>query len=150
MPYARAPGRSVMAATSGGARCGSLGAAIRHAATWYEGAPYRPAALAATTTLAAGAALSRHHRVRRPPIGRLPPIDAGATVVQLTPVASGTAVGERFVTHGALSLAAGGRQTYRPAGAPARVMLALSTPWTTWPIPSLAPRWVAPSAVASY
>jgi hypothetical protein len=131
MPYARAPGRSVTAATSGGARRDSLGAAIGHEAAWYWGAPHRPAALAATPTLEAGAALDRHGRVRRPPIGRLPSIDAGTTVVQLTPVASGTAVGERFVTHGALSLAAGGRQTYRLARAPARVMLALSTSWTT-------------------
>src|SRR5712691_7094735 len=149
MPYARAPGRSFTAATSGGVRRGSPGAAIGDEAAWYQGAPYRPAAVDATTTLAARAALSRHRRVRRPPSGRPPLIDAGATVVQLTPVASGTAVPERFVTHGALSLAAGGRQTYRPARAPARVMLALSTSWTTWPIPSLAPRWVAPSAVAS-
>jgi hypothetical protein len=131
MPYARAPGRSVTAATSVGTLRDSPGAAIGHEAAWYQGASHRPAALAAPTPLEAGAALAGHRRVRRPPIGRLPPIDAGATVVQLTPVASGTAVGERFVTHGALSLAAGGRQTYRPAGAPARVMLALSTSWTT-------------------
>src|SRR2546425_12047445 len=99
MPYARAPGRSVTADTSGRARRDSPGAAIGHEAARHEGAPYRPAALAAAPTLAAGAALSRHRRVRRPPIGRLPPIDTGATVVQLTSVASGTAGGGRVGTH---------------------------------------------------
>src|SRR5204863_124976 len=98
---------------------------------------------------AAAAALGRTRRVQRSPIGPVPPIDAGATVVELASVASVTAVGEWFVAHGALSQAAGGGQTYRPARAPARVMLALSTSWTTWPIPWWAPRWVAPSPVAS-
>src|SRR2546425_9753145 len=45
--------------------------------------------------------LFRSRYVHGPPIGRLPPIDAGATVVELASVASGPAVGERFVTHGA-------------------------------------------------
>src|SRR6266446_7467848 len=85
MPYARAPGRSVTAATSVGTLRDSPGAAIGHEAAWYQGAPHRPAALAAPTPLEAGAALGGHRRVRRPSIGRLPPIDAGATVVQLTP-----------------------------------------------------------------
>src|SRR5207247_4527335 len=49
-----------------------------------------------------------------------------------------------------LSLAAGGGQTYRPARSPARVMLALSTTWTPSPTPSSAPRWAAPSQVATY
>src|SRR3989442_15772807 len=91
MPYARAPGRSVTADISGRARRDSPGAAIGHEAARHEGAPYRLAALAAAPTPAAGAALSRHRRVRRPPIGRLPPIDTGATGVQLTSVPSGTA-----------------------------------------------------------
>src|SRR5207245_3569692 len=101
-----------------------------------------------TTTLAAGAALGRHRRVRLPPIGRFPAVHPGATVVELAPVVSGAAVGERIVTHGALSLAAGGGQTYRPARAPARVMLALSTSWTPSPTPPSAPRPPAPSPVA--
>ena len=101
MPYARAPGRSVTAATSGRARCDSLGPSIGHEAARDGRAPDGPAALGATTPLGAGAAINRHRCVHRPPIGRLPPIDAGATVVELAPVASGPAVGERFVTHGA-------------------------------------------------
>src|SRR5437867_1218740 len=138
MPYARPPGRSVTGVTSGGVRRDSPRATIGYEATRYQGALYRLAALAAATTLASGAPLGQHRHVRSPPIGRVPAIDAGATVVQLAPVAPGAAVGERFVTHGALSLAAGGRQTYRPGRASARVMLTLSTSWTTWPIRSSA------------
>src|SRR5438552_10568293 len=99
MPYARAPGRSVTAATSGRARRDSLGTSIRHEAARDGRTPYGPATLGATAPLGAGAAINRHRYVHRPPIGRLPPIDAGATVVELAPVASGPAVGERFVTH---------------------------------------------------
>ena len=58
------------------------------------------ATLAARATRLAGAALRGHRRVRGPPIGRLPSIDAGAPVVQQAPVGSGAAVGERFVSHG--------------------------------------------------
>src|SRR5216110_2512311 len=119
MPYARALGRSVTAATSGRARRDSLGTSIRHEAARDGRTPYGPATLGATAPLGAGAAINRHRYVHRPPIGRLPPIDAGATVVELASVASGPAVGERFVTHGALSQAAGGGQTYRPGSAPA-------------------------------
>src|SRR2546422_5780855 len=137
MPYARAPGRSVTADISGRARRDSPGAAIGHEAARHEGAPYRLAALAAAPTPAAGAALSRHRRVRRPPIGRLPPIDTGATVVQLTSVASGTAVRGRGLTHGAPSLAGGGGATYLPARAPGRGGVGFETAWTTWPIPPL-------------
>src|SRR6266700_3704050 len=89
MPYARAPGRSVTAATSGRARRDSLGTSIGHEPARDGRAPYGPAALGATTPLGAGAAIKRHRYVHRPPIGRLPPIDPGATVA------------ERFVTHGA-------------------------------------------------
>ena len=103
MPYARAPSRSVTAATSDGARCASPGATIRDEAARHEGAAYGAAALATGATRLAGAALRGHRRVRGPPIGRLPPIDAGAPIVQQAPVASGAAVGERFVTHGAPS-----------------------------------------------
>jgi len=101
MPYARAPGRSVTAATSGRARRDSLGTSIGHESARNGRAPYGPAALGATAPLGAGAAINRHRYVHGPPIGRLPPIDAGATVVELASVASGSAVGERFVTHGA-------------------------------------------------
>src|SRR2546430_1020067 len=101
MPYARAPGRSVTAATSGRARRDSLGTSIGHEAARDGRAPYGPAALGAPAPLGAGAAIDRHRYVHRPPIGRLPPVDAGATVVELAPVASAPAVGERFVTHGA-------------------------------------------------
>src|SRR5439155_21032809 len=79
----------------------SLGPSMGQGAARDGGAPHGPAALGATTPLGAGAAINRHRCVHRPPIGRLPPIDAGATVVELAPVASGPAVGERFVTHGA-------------------------------------------------
>src|SRR3989475_3652522 len=103
MPYARAPSRSVTAATSDGARRASPGATIRDEAARHEGASYGTAALAAGTTRLAGAALRGHRRVRGPPIGRLPSIDAGAPVVQQAPVASGAAVGERVVAHGAPS-----------------------------------------------
>ena len=103
MPYARAPSRSVTAATSDGARRASPGATIRDEAARHEGASYGTAALAAGTTRLAGAPLRGHRRVRGPPIGRLPSIDAGAPVVQQAPVASGAAVGERFVAHGAPS-----------------------------------------------
>src|SRR5207247_7230326 len=65
------------------------------------GAPYGAAALGATAPLRPGGAINRHRYVHRPAFGRLPPIDAGATVVELASVASGSAVGERFVTHGA-------------------------------------------------
>src|SRR2546422_6494355 len=99
MPYARAPSRSVTAATSDGARRASPGATVRDEAARHEGASYGTAALAAGTTRVAGAALRGHRRVRGPPIGRLPSIDAGAPVVQQAPVASGAAVGPRFLTH---------------------------------------------------
>src|SRR5207244_4096791 len=88
MPYARAPGRSVTAATSGRARRDSLGTSIGHEAARDRRAPYGPAALGATTPLGAGAAINRHRYVHRPPIGRLPPIDAGATVVELAAIAA--------------------------------------------------------------
>src|SRR5438045_5914164 len=78
MPYARAPGRSVTAATSGRARRDSLGTSIRHEAARDGRTPYGPATLGATAPLGAGAAINRHRYVHRPPIGRLPPIDAGA------------------------------------------------------------------------
>src|SRR3989475_12310375 len=123
MPYARAPGRSVTAATSVGTLRDSPGAAIGHEAAWYQGAPHRPAALAAPTPLEAGAALGGHRRVRRPSIGRLPPIDAGATVVQLTPVASGTAVGGGVVNPGAPPLGGGGGRNFSPGGGPRRGVL---------------------------
>src|SRR5207249_7046149 len=79
MPYARAPGRSVTAATSGRARRDSPGTSIRHEAARDGRTPYGPATLGATAPLGAGAAINRHRYVHRPPIGRLPPIDAGAT-----------------------------------------------------------------------
>src|SRR2546426_11568997 len=96
MPYARAPSRSVTAATSDGARRASPGATIRDEAARHEGASHGTAALAAGTTRLAGTALRGHRRVRGPPIGRLPSIDAGAPVVQQAPVASGAAGGGRF------------------------------------------------------
>src|SRR6266436_6404181 len=77
MPYARAPSRSVTAATSDGARRASPGATIRDEAARHEGASYGTAALAAGTTRLAGAALRGHRRVRGPPIGRLPSMVAG-------------------------------------------------------------------------
>src|SRR2546422_4202932 len=140
MPYARAPGRSVTADTSGRARRDSPGAAIGHEAARHEGAPYRLAALAAAPTPAAGAALSRHRRVRRPPIGRLPPIDTGATVVQLTSVASGTAVGGGVVNPGAPSLAAGGGGNFSPGAGPARGVVSFCTASATRPLPPFVPR----------
>src|SRR5260370_34049766 len=100
MPYARAAGRSVTAAISGRARRDSLGTSIGHEAARDGRAPCGPTALGATTPLGAGAAINRHRYVHRPPIGLLPSIDAGATVVELAPVASGPAVGERVVTQG--------------------------------------------------
>src|SRR3989449_7977181 len=95
MPYARAPRRSVTAATSGSARRDSLSTSIGHEGARDGRAPYGPAALGATAPLGAGAAINRHRYVDRPPIDRLPPVDAGATVVELASVASGPAVGER-------------------------------------------------------
>src|SRR5207244_4520937 len=100
MPSARAPDRSARPAPSGRGRRGSLGTSIGHEPGRDGSAPYGPAALGATAPLGAGAAINRHRYVHGPPIGRLPPIDAGATVVELASVASGPAVGERFVTHG--------------------------------------------------
>src|SRR5256885_1568198 len=91
MPYARAPGRSVTAATSGRARRDSLGTSIGHEPARDGSAPYGPAALGATAPLGAGAAINRHRYVHGPPIGRLPPIDAGATVVELASVLWGGA-----------------------------------------------------------
>src|SRR2546426_2351685 len=117
MPYARAPGRSVTAATSGRARRDSLGTSIGHEPARDGSAPYGPAALGATAPLGAGAAINRHRYVHGPPIGRLPPIDAGATVVELASVASGPAVGERFVTHGASRWRRGGGRPIGPPGA---------------------------------
>src|SRR5260370_15066828 len=118
MPYARAAGRSVTAATSGRARRDSLGTSIGHEAARDGRAPCGPTALGATTPLGAGAAINRHRYVHRPPIGRLPSIDAGATVVELAPVASGPAVRERFVTHGVSRWRRVGRAAIAPRGAP--------------------------------
>src|SRR5207247_552191 len=59
MPYARAPGRSVTAATSGRARRDSLGTSIGHEAARDGRAPYGPAALGAPAPLGAGAAPGR-------------------------------------------------------------------------------------------
>src|SRR5436190_22613292 len=98
MPYARAPGRSVTAATSGRARRDSLGTSIGHEAARDGRAPYGPPPLGAPAPLGAGAAIDRHRYVHRLPIGRLPPIDAGATVVELAPVDSGQAIGVRLGT----------------------------------------------------
>src|SRR2546430_15223165 len=95
MPYARAPSRSVTAASSDGARRASPGATIRDEAARHEGASYGTAALAAGTTRLAGAALRGHRRARGPPLGRLPPPDARAPVVQPAPGASGAAGGGR-------------------------------------------------------
>src|SRR2546426_12833130 len=97
MPYARAPSRSVTAATSDGARRASPGATIRDEAARHEGASYGTAALAAGTTRLAGAALRGHRRVRGPPIGRLPSNGAGAPAVQHGPVASGD---RKSIVHG--------------------------------------------------
>src|SRR5438034_26876 len=94
MPYARAPGRSVTAATSGRARRDSLGTSIGHEAARDGRAPYGPAALGAPAPLGAGAAIDRHRYVHRPAIGRLPPIDARATAVEPAP---GRAVAGRDV-----------------------------------------------------
>src|SRR5256885_12246845 len=118
MPYARAPGRSVTAATSGRARRDSLGTSIGHEPARDGSAPYGPAALGATAPLGAGAAINRHRYVHGPPIGRLPPIDAGATVVELASVASGPAVRERVVTPCASRRRRGGGKPIRPPGAP--------------------------------
>src|SRR2546422_6338191 len=71
MPYARAPGRSVTAATSGRARRDSLGTSIGHEPARDGSAPYGPATLGATAPLGAGAAINRHRYVHGPPNGRL-------------------------------------------------------------------------------
>jgi hypothetical protein len=71
----------------------ALGTSVGDEAAWREGAPYRPAALAAATTFAAGAPLSRHRRIRLPPADSEAAVDAGAPIVQLASVASGAAVG---------------------------------------------------------
>src|SRR5437867_12086633 len=99
MPYARAPGRSVTAATSGRARRDSLGTSIGHESARNGRAPYGPAALGATAPLGAGAAINRHRYVHGPPIGRLPPSHAGPPLAALAAAASGSPAGERSVTH---------------------------------------------------
>src|SRR2546422_459683 len=101
MPYARAPRRSVTAATSGGAGRAPFSTWIGRGGGGEGRARSGRGALGAPAPGGAGAGINRHRYVARPPIGRLPPIDAGATVVELASVASGPAVGERFVTHGA-------------------------------------------------